>query len=269
MIQLVLSIVAAMALAQDARIPPRLTHYVAPVLSDLAKAAGAKGTVVIEATIDESGTVAEAHVIRSVPLLDRPALDAVKQWKYTPTTLNGKPVRTIATISVTLPIAAPFDLTGKWTVVSSKLGDGTARLDGPFGEGFTAVQTAEELTVDSPPLVAGRGGAPGRPVHVTYRLDGSVTNISKIGTMNVNANTGQVLGANSTSMSWTTASWVGERLQIQLHEQGGATEHVSSQTEIWQDADGTIEAERTLNPSGGSTGGAKMAWHAQYRRVEK
>jgi hypothetical protein len=166
---------------------------------------------------------------------------------------------------VTLPIdVAPFDLPGKWTVVSSKLGEGTPRLDGPFGEGFTAVQTADELTVDSPPLVTGRGGAPGRPVHITYRLDGSVTNINKTGTMNINANTGQVISGNSMLTSWTTTSWVGERLRIELHEQGGAVEHVSSQTELWQNADGTIEAERTLNPSGG----AKLAWQARYRRVE-
>ena len=42
----------------------------------------------------------EAHVIRSIALLDQAALDAVKQWKYTPTTLNGVPVPVIMTVTV-------------------------------------------------------------------------------------------------------------------------------------------------------------------------
>ena len=51
-------------------------------------------------TIGPDGRVTDAKVIRSVPLLDAAALDAVKQWVYTPTTLNGQPVPVIMTVTV-------------------------------------------------------------------------------------------------------------------------------------------------------------------------
>jgi len=73
------SVVAAPAIAQSARV---------------------SGIVIIEATIGKDGSVTEAHVIRSIALLDQAALDAVKQWKYTPTTLNGVPVPVIMTVTV-------------------------------------------------------------------------------------------------------------------------------------------------------------------------
>jgi periplasmic protein TonB len=41
-----------------------------------------------------------ARVLRSIPLLDQAALDAVKQWEYTPTLLNGVPVPVIMTVTV-------------------------------------------------------------------------------------------------------------------------------------------------------------------------
>ena len=41
-----------------------------------------------------------ARVLRSIPLLDQAALDAVKQWQYTPTLLNGVPVPVIMTVTV-------------------------------------------------------------------------------------------------------------------------------------------------------------------------
>jgi periplasmic protein TonB len=60
---------------------------------------------VIEATIDEEGKVADARVVKSVPLLDQAALDAVRQWEYQPSLLNGVPtaVVTIVTVKFTRP----------------------------------------------------------------------------------------------------------------------------------------------------------------------
>ena len=46
------------------------------------------------------GKVQDARVLRSIPLLDQAALDAVKQWQYTPTLLNGVPVPVIMTVTV-------------------------------------------------------------------------------------------------------------------------------------------------------------------------
>jgi periplasmic protein TonB len=44
--------------------------------------------------------VQDARVLRSIPLLDAAALDAVKQWEFTPTLLNGVPVPVIMTVTV-------------------------------------------------------------------------------------------------------------------------------------------------------------------------
>jgi periplasmic protein TonB len=66
---------------------------------DIARSARVEGLVVVQATIDEQGIVADARVLRSVPLLDGAALAALKQWRYTPTLLNGVPVRVLLTIT--------------------------------------------------------------------------------------------------------------------------------------------------------------------------
>ena len=59
-----------------------------------------QGVVIIEAIIGADGRVQEAKVLRSIPLLDAAALDAVKQWEYTPTLLNNQPVPVIMTVTV-------------------------------------------------------------------------------------------------------------------------------------------------------------------------
>ena len=59
-----------------------------------------QGVVIIEATIGPTGKVQDARVLRSIPLLDAAALDAVRQWEFTPTLLNGVPVPVIMTVTV-------------------------------------------------------------------------------------------------------------------------------------------------------------------------
>ena len=66
---------------------------------EIARAAKIEGVVILEATIDERGVVTDARVLRSVPLLDAAALTALKQWRYTPTLLNGVPVRVLMTVT--------------------------------------------------------------------------------------------------------------------------------------------------------------------------
>ena len=56
--------------------------------------------MIIEAVIGPTGTVEDAKVLRSIPLLDVAALDAVKQWQDTPTLLNDVPVPVIMTVTV-------------------------------------------------------------------------------------------------------------------------------------------------------------------------
>ena len=68
---------------------------VAPMYPAAAAAAGVEGIVIIEAIIGTDGAVKNAKILRSVPGLDQAALDAVQQWRFTPTLLNGKPVEIV------------------------------------------------------------------------------------------------------------------------------------------------------------------------------
>ena len=73
---------------------------VAPVYPAVAKSARVTGDVVIEATIDDEGKVADARGVKTVPLLDQAALDAVRQWEYRPSLLNGVPTPVVTTVTV-------------------------------------------------------------------------------------------------------------------------------------------------------------------------
>ena len=80
--------------------PPAKIHDAKPVYPPDAFAAGVQGVVVMEAIVDESGGVKELRVLRGVPMLDQAALDAVRQWRYEPTMLNGVYVPVIMTVTV-------------------------------------------------------------------------------------------------------------------------------------------------------------------------
>jgi protein TonB len=79
---------------------PTKVRDVTPQYPQIAQSARVQGVVIIEATIGPNGKVANARVLRSIPLLDQAALDAVKQWEYTPTLLNNVPVPVIMTVTV-------------------------------------------------------------------------------------------------------------------------------------------------------------------------
>ena len=80
--------------------PPVKTKDVRPQYPPIAQSARVQGVVIIEATIGPNGKVQDARVLRSIPLLDAAALDAVRQWEFTPTLLNGVPVPVIMTVTV-------------------------------------------------------------------------------------------------------------------------------------------------------------------------
>ena len=80
--------------------PPVKTRDVAPQYPSIAQSARVQGVVIIEATIGPDGLVQDARVLRSIPLLDNAALDAVRQWEFSPTLLNGVPVPVIMTVTV-------------------------------------------------------------------------------------------------------------------------------------------------------------------------
>jgi protein TonB len=80
--------------------PPTKIKDVRPVYPPIAQSARVSGVVIIEATIGADGKVKDAKVLRSIPLLDQAALDAVKQWEFSPTLLNNTPVPVIMTVTV-------------------------------------------------------------------------------------------------------------------------------------------------------------------------
>jgi protein TonB len=88
-----------MRLHSGINLPQRRVN-VAPVYPTMALAVRKEGIVIIDATIDEQGNVTETRILRSIPLLDEAALAAVRQWKFSPTLLNGVSVPIVMTVTV-------------------------------------------------------------------------------------------------------------------------------------------------------------------------
>jgi TonB family protein len=100
--------------------PPRKIKDVAPEYPPIAHEARVQGVVIMEARVDEQGNVSDVRVLRSIPLLDQAATDAVKQWQYTPTTLNGVAVPVIMTMTVNFSLAPQDQGGGGATIVELK-----------------------------------------------------------------------------------------------------------------------------------------------------
>jgi periplasmic protein TonB len=79
---------------------PRKIVDVPPIYPPLAIAARKEGIVILEAMLDEKGNVQRLKVLRSEPLLDDAAVQAVRRWRHTPTLLNGTPVPVLMTVTV-------------------------------------------------------------------------------------------------------------------------------------------------------------------------
>jgi TonB family protein len=84
----------------------KLIRRVEPIYPELAKRARIQGRVVLVVTVDEQGNVTEVRVNSGHPLLNEAVVTAVRQWKYSPTLLNGEPVPVIATVTVRFDLAA-------------------------------------------------------------------------------------------------------------------------------------------------------------------
>lgn len=79
---------------------PAKVRDVRPMYPPVAQAARISGMVILELRVNQDGFVSDARVLRSIPLLDQAAVDAVMQWRFTPTLLNGQPVPVIMTVTV-------------------------------------------------------------------------------------------------------------------------------------------------------------------------
>jgi len=77
-----------------------LIHQVLPVYPAIAKTAHVSGTVRLHAVIAKDGSIQELQYVSGPALLMKSAMDAVHEWKYRPTMLNGEPVEVDTTIDV-------------------------------------------------------------------------------------------------------------------------------------------------------------------------
>jgi protein TonB len=79
---------------------PTLLHRVNPEYPQIAINAKVEGVVILEATVGADGGVNHVRVLRSSPLLDNAAIEAVRQWRYSPLQLNGRAQPFILTVTV-------------------------------------------------------------------------------------------------------------------------------------------------------------------------
>lgn len=79
---------------------PRLVRRVEPAYPEIARQARVAGVVILEATTDVYGRVQAVRVLRSIPLLDEAAADAVRRWVYEPMIVNGRPRGVTFTVTV-------------------------------------------------------------------------------------------------------------------------------------------------------------------------
>jgi protein TonB len=86
---------------------PKKIKDVKPGYPAIAQSARVQGIVIIEATIDVDGSVADTQILRSIPLLDQAAIDAVRQWRFVPTLLNGQPTPIIMSVTVNFQLGPP------------------------------------------------------------------------------------------------------------------------------------------------------------------
>jgi protein TonB len=83
---------------------PRLLQQVKPQYPQEAFVKKVEGVVELSVLIDASGNVAQAQVVRSIPLLDAAAVQCVRQWRFAPAIKNGRPVSTVARVPITFRI---------------------------------------------------------------------------------------------------------------------------------------------------------------------
>jgi protein TonB len=80
--------------------PSRVIYRVEPVYPQIAIQARVQGSVMLQVVVNELGIVESVEVVSGHPLLTKAAVEAVKQWRYKPTILNGEPVPIKATVTV-------------------------------------------------------------------------------------------------------------------------------------------------------------------------
>jgi protein TonB len=83
----------------------KLIRQPKPIYPPLAKQARISGVVHLNAIIGKDGTIQNLTVAGGHPLLVPAAMEAVKQWVYAPTLLNGEPVEVVTQIDVNFTLS--------------------------------------------------------------------------------------------------------------------------------------------------------------------
>jgi protein TonB len=83
--------------------PTKLVN-VSPVYPSIAIAARKEGLVILEAIISEDGSVRDVRSLRPEPLFEEAAITAVRQWRFSPTLLNGERVPIVMTVTVSFTL---------------------------------------------------------------------------------------------------------------------------------------------------------------------
>jgi TonB family protein len=99
---------------------------VSPTYPAVARAAGAEGRVEVEVTVDEQGNVASARAVAGHPLLQQSAVEAARQWTFSPTLLKGEPVKVAGIISF------EFAMSGSESEAAPGGGTSSARVGAPL-----------------------------------------------------------------------------------------------------------------------------------------
>jgi protein TonB len=86
---------------------PRRVREVRPVYPEIAADSHIQGVVVLECQIDTRGRVSDVKVLRGITVLNNAAVEAVRQWVYTPTLVNGVPVPVTMTVTLTFQLTQP------------------------------------------------------------------------------------------------------------------------------------------------------------------
>lgn len=107
----------------------KITHKVDPVYPPLAKIAHVTGMVVLHAIIARDGSVEQLEAVSGPELLKQAAMDAVKEWRYQPTRLNGQPVEVDTMIQVVFTLGESDQATAPPTDAGSQAGEAQPQAD--------------------------------------------------------------------------------------------------------------------------------------------
>ena len=216
------------------REPVKIKH-VAPRYPPAAQRARITGMVMLEAVIDRRGKVDDIRVVRSVPELDRAAVEAVSQWEYSPTLLDGVAIPVLMTVTVSFSLDSARAQMGQPVAAWPSQPAGAARPG--FGRGVTAPTIV--IAQDDKSLTMTRKFGEGSD-EIQYRFDGR-------GSRNKLPGTGGAVD----NVYTFTSGWDGAKLVSHIRWEGpqGArerTETISIENDVL-----TIQTVRPAAPGAG------------------